>query len=369
MPSSTSQTIGPLTRHRSDTQGEGLYQHIKKQIQAAELSAGDRLMPTRELQKSFGISYGATLVGLRRLQREGFIVSRPGAGNFVSEATAGVLGRLHTKQVRIIDSTPPSEIFFYRPLVRGLTEQLSSMGCDYSRDEDPDRSASWEWLDQAKADVTIWIRSRILDDEPPPSNAPLVLVCHDINYIWPTSEGYDMVGPDYAQGGAVAGHYLRALGCKTVTVLACSDQQDATRVGPIGGKRIAGFEQGWGALIEGPILLTRRSSAQQGAGKVEEFLNHGTMPDAVFAINDGLASGFCHGLIAHGIQPGKDIKVIGFDAQPPMYEDDPPLTSVRVPMEEMGRAAVLLAVQRAESPKRTTRRLNIACTLAKGATA
>jgi len=351
------------------SEARSLYHHVRRLIQSGKLKPGDRLRPSRELQREFRISYGATLASLRRLQREGFVVCRPGAGTYVSEAASGVVGRANPKRVQILNSVASANGLFYRPLLDALREQLGALGAEAEIVDDPDRSATWEAPVEPGTDVRIWIRPPLMEPERPSGGVATVMVSHDIEYVSSRSDGYDIVGVDYEQGGAVAAEYLRKIGCRDVAVLAVRSHERPDRPGPIGARRIHGFECTWGERLRGPILLTRAAAASEGAQKVAEFLALDPLPEAVFAICDAIASGFCHGLIAHGLQPGRDVKVVGFNAQPPIYEEDPPLTSVRVPMDELGRAAALMAMERADRPRKPAQRLLLACTLSKGETA
>ena len=360
-----------LVKHDGNALGSVLYAHIKKQIQQARLKPGDRLQPSRALQKSFRLSHGATLAALRRLQKEGFVVCRPGAGTYVSEATAGVRGKPNAKAVQVISSTGPARALFYRPLIDALCEQLDALGADLTIQHDPERSASWDEVSASEADVRIWIRPKI--SAVPRSIAlgkmPCVLISEDIDLRTPARSGYDVVTADSEQGGSLAADYLRSIGCRSVALLAVRSEQRPDRPGPIGSRRVRGFENAWGELIDGPLLLTDRAHAEQGAAQAREFLSLKDRPEAVFAICDPIASGFCHGLMAHGVRPGKDVKVMGFSAQPPFYEDDPPLTSVLSPMEDMGRAGAVFALERADEPRKASRRLQIAYGLRQGVTA
>ncbi|TVY05572.1 LacI family transcriptional regulator [Paenibacillus cremeus] len=61
--------------------------------------------------------------------------------------------------------------------------------------------------------------------------------------------------------------------------------------------------------------------------------------EAVFASNDRMAIGLMQGLREHGLTPGKDIAIVGYDDSDAARVTNPPLTSVAVPFYEMGRLA------------------------------
>lgn len=62
-------------------------------------------------------------------------------------------------------------------------------------------------------------------------------------------------------------------------------------------------------------------------------------PDAVFAANDMVALGVLTGLLRHGIRVPEDIALVGFDDVAQAHQSVVPLTSVRQPGYEIGRAA------------------------------
>ena len=58
--------------------------------------------------------------------------------------------------------------------------------------------------------------------------------------------------------------------------------------------------------------------------------------DAVFVASDLMAMGVLRGLRRAGRRVPDDVAVIGFDDSPAARHTDPPLTTVRQPVEEMG---------------------------------
>ncbi len=69
---------------------------------------------------------------------------------------------------------------------------------------------------------------------------------------------------------------------------------------------------------------------------------------AVFAFNDLIAAGARQALLEHGLRVPRDVSLVGFDDLPPALDLD--LTTVRLPHEELGRTAVRLALEHAQTP-------------------
>ena len=74
---------------------------------------------------------------------------------------------------------------------------------------------------------------------------------------------------------------------------------------------------------------------------MNRILDAGTkLPTAFFADNDMIALGAMKAITDHGIKIPDDISIIGFDDLPFSAVSTPPLTTLRVPKQEMGKVAV-----------------------------
>jgi LacI family transcriptional regulator len=85
------------------------------------------------------------------------------------------------------------------------------------------------------------------------------------------------------------------------------------------------------------------------AGK--EIIGWEPRPDAVFACNDYMAMGAMLAFQEAGIGVPGDIAVAGFDGITSARYANPPLTTVRVPVYEVGRRAGERLVRRIQSEK------------------
>ncbi|TKV29549.1 LacI family transcriptional regulator [Arthrobacter sp. NamB2] len=110
--------------------------------------------------------------------------------------------------------------------------------------------------------------------------------------------------------------------------------------------RLEGFAEG---LAEHGIPLAperivhadfTRDGGYRGA---QELLAAGADVDLVFAVNDVMAVGVVSALRDAGIEPGSGIGVAGYDDIPTVRDITPALTTVRIPLEDVGRRALQLA--------------------------
>lgn len=83
-------------------------------------------------------------------------------------------------------------------------------------------------------------------------------------------------------------------------------------------------------------------------------------PTAIFAANDIMALGAMDAIRDNGLDIPRDISLVGFDDIPQASTTHPKLTTVRQPLEEMGRMGVTLLLEQLEDPERPPRRVTLA---------
>jgi LacI family transcriptional regulator len=87
---------------------------------------------------------------------------------------------------------------------------------------------------------------------------------------------------------------------------------------------------------------------------VKQAIASGVEFDAIFAHNDLSAAGAMQALRESGRRVPDDIAVVGFDDVPAAAHTDPPLTTVRQPLRQMGAAAArMLLSQLGGAPNET----------------
>lgn len=116
-------------------------------------------------------------------------------------------------------------------------------------------------------------------------------------------------------------------------------------------ERIRGYQD---AMAEAGIADTAALEFQgeftQGAGyaAAEEILKATPRPTAILAANDYCAAGVLSALNSAGIAVPQEMAVAGFDGVTSAQYSLPPLTTVRVPIREIGRRAIQLLLDRLE---------------------
>ena len=118
--------------------------------------------------------------------------------------------------------------------------------------------------------------------------------------------------------------------------------------------RLEGFHRALAArgLDNDPALIHEGAFGRPfGYTRMREILSTELEFTAVFAANDLVAAGVLEALEEAGLKVPADISVVGYDDVPLANELRPRLTTVRVPLEDLGRESVRIAL--AQSPHDT----------------
>lgn len=107
-----------------------------------------------------------------------------------------------------------------------------------------------------------------------------------------------------------------------------------------------------GLLVDPRLLRTSDYSVASGRAAMAEILNSGPPPTAVFAVDDESAAGAMQAIADAGLRIPDDVSVVGMDDVPLAAALRPPLTTVRIDTEELGRqgATMLLHIISGSQP-------------------
>lgn len=95
---------------------------------------------------------------------------------------------------------------------------------------------------------------------------------------------------------------------------------------------------------------------ESGYRAMAELVERHPALDAVFVASDVMAAGALRALRAAGRRVPDDVAVVGFDDSPLAQHTDPQLTTVRQPVEEMGRAMAGLLLESIGASRAATRK-------------
>lgn len=180
---------------------------------------------------------------------------------------------------------------------------------------------------------------------------PQVLIDH---------QGIDNKGPAVGatnwQGAFDATKYLIDLGHRRIGFVTGSMDLGCAR------DRLAGFRAALeqdGLPADAPLIREGDFFQTRGYTAAHELLALSEPPTAIFASNDVMAFGVMEAVRDHHLRIPEDISIVGFDDVPQATQVHPQLTTVRQPLEQMGRAAARLLLEIIHEPDRPPQRIEL----------
>jgi LacI family transcriptional regulator len=229
-------------------------------------------------------------------------------GEFFSEVIRGIVLKARKRGYHLLVSSSHSNLSEIEATVsamRGRVDGLIVMS--------PDVDTSW------------------LDRKLPP-RLPVVLLNAAAG-----PEPFASIGVDNRGGAFAMTRHLLALGHRRVAIVR----------GPEGSRdadeRLRGWRWALQDLPAGPadgVEVSGDFTEAAGERAAARLLTLSPRPTAVFAANDAMAIGLLGALRARGVRVPEDMAVAGFDDIPIARYVSPALTSVRVPIAELGARAI-----------------------------
>lgn len=189
---------------------------------------------------------------------------------------------------------------------------------------------------------------------------------NDLNYPYVIIDELDETGNSFSvdatnqQGAYDATTYLIELGHRNIAFITGIRGLHSTEA------RLKGYRQALKAhkiqpqrdyVVEGDFLSTT------GYERTQQLLSLPTPPTAIFAANDIMALAAMDAIRANGLDIPADVSVIGFDDIPQAFTTHPKLTTVKQPLEAMGRRGVQLLLDQLANPERAPERVTLATEL------
>jgi LacI family transcriptional regulator len=268
---------------------------------------------------------------------------------FVHNEAAASLKRGTNRLIGLVvpDITNP----FYSEIARGVTAAADAAGygivlCN-SDDDSTTEHAQFEMLARLRAvgalvvpltaDLERLERLRHVGTH-------LVLIDRIAN----SHDGCSAAIDDVLGGEIAAKHLLDTVGQRLALVNGpqsipqCADRREGMR------RAMAASGAGPDSITE---LVVEEMTIQSGFAAVRTLLENGTdLPSGFVCTNDQLAIGVIRGLTERGIKVPDDIAVVGYGDLSVAEQALIPLTTVRQPKNDLGRAAVALILDEIDDP-------------------
>ncbi len=328
---------------------------LREQIGKGKLKPGDRLPSQAELKAKYGISQ-ATMERLHaHLEQDGLIVRMQGKGTFVAERPSRA--RTGTVGVTGLGFLKDRSSYYWSHILEGIRSVASPAGYQILLiDDDPQGQAlsKIDGMFTTSPDEPVGVR--------PVAGMPSVELITAI-------EPHSGVVPDDFQGGRIVAEHLLSLGHKRIAMLSSLGYEPGER-------RIEGFRAAMSAAGAGIDDRQIRkvgdlwpSFVENGRREMRRWLSEDWSElgcTALIAYNDPTAIGIIDTLRASGISVPDDVSVAGYDATGLYDYIEPLLTSVRVPLEEIGRVGMELLLATLECDAGCDKRVVIPVSLRVG---
>ncbi len=170
----------------------------------------------------------------------------------------------------------------------------------------------------------------------------------------PEPERFTHVDVDNVAGAARAVAHLAAGGRRSIATI--TGRLDV----PAGQDRLLGYRQGLereGLSNDEGLIEAGDFTREGGAGAMGSLLRRRPKLDAVFVASDLMAAGALEALAEAGRRVPEDVAVVGYDDDPLAAALHPPLTSVRQPIEDMGREMARLILGAIHTPDQAPRKV------------
>lgn len=164
----------------------------------------------------------------------------------------------------------------------------------------------------------------------------------------------DLVCSDNRDGARAATSHLIAHGYKDIAIINGPDGVNVAE------DRLAGYRE---ALLAAGIKprhsLIIHSNFRQAGGRASmlRLLDQARPPRAVFVANNLMTLGALQAIHERGMAIPEEVAVVGFDDMPWAVSLRPALTVVAQPIEEIGREAAELLLQRLKTPNQLVRQI------------
>lgn len=155
-----------------------------------------------------------------------------------------------------------------------------------------------------------------------------------------TTEQYPSVYSDGREGGRLAARTLIEKGAKRITLM-----KGPAHVKPAQDRFKGAVEVLSEADIDFSVLATTSYSFEDAKGWAEELFQKYPNTDGVIASNDIVGIAIIHEALRLGKRIPEDLQIIGYDDIPQSSLSYPPLSTIRQPAYEMGKAAAELLLQ------------------------
>ncbi len=268
----------------------------------------------------------------------------------------------HTDTIAIL--TDDLEGIFTNALMRGVEDAASAydvsvlLANSYG-DPEKERKHLRRLIDRQVDGLIIMSGNRVRPRSGPA--LPLPGTPYVFLYEYGTNEPVPSVLPDDRGGAVQATQHLIDIGRRRIGFINGPASWEATR------DRLDGLTatmRAAGLPLEAAFVRHAPSwSPEDGFALTDAMLAAPRPPDAIFCASDDLATGALAAIHERGLSIPGDIAVVGFDDRSLAMHQRPPLTTVALPLHEMGRTAGRLLLDAVNGAEQHQQLIQVPCEL------
>lgn len=270
-----------------------------------------------------------------------------------------VTKRSHTVAVIVHDICDP----YFSEMVRGLEDTAHLHGYRLfisSSDRDPDRELAYvQAFMSHRVDAIVFAGGGFSDESYKTKLDALLAPFRERNAVVvlsPRGDGIPFISPDNFGGARMMTTHLIGLGHRTIGFI------DGPPGFPPSAERASGYRRGLrdAGLKPDATLVASGQFTEDGAARAAvELLERRPEVTALFAANDMMAFGALRALRGRGLEVPGDVSVAGFGDIRMAGSLHPSLTTVHVPLYELGRQGFLVAIRILAGERAVTQRLEV----------
>jgi DNA-binding LacI/PurR family transcriptional regulator len=336
----------PIDKRSPDALFEQIKTGLRAEVVAGRLKPGQALPDEYTLAGQLDVSHMTVRRAVVELSREGLLRRVSGKGTFVRD---GFTPPAKTRRgaIAVVTTVTPTDrtsLYYHRmieSLLFGLEETATPLVFR------PVREPYEEFVAELRADrslralVVIWAGDPALTRQLAKLRIPVVL----LDSVAPNSQRFDEVAQESEAGVFAAVDHLIKLGHREIALM------QGVQLNAIGEQRDRGYRRAMAAngLAVRPDLIHPVVFWSDAAyASMRRILSGPRVPTAMVCASDVLALGVMAAATEHGLRVPRDLSIVGFGDEG--YFTVPQLSTVRVPVEQMGRAAARLLAQRLDDP-------------------
>jgi len=315
-----------------------LARHFREEVRSGRLKPGDQLPSFAQMQAEHGIGQGTLERVYSVLENENLIIRQPKRGTFVAETRR----QKALNVVGVGSGLSPRQHPYYSLLLQGIQEVAYREKIEVLLLHG-DSSVAWEKMDGV-----------ILADQDSsrvPPTMPAISLLHPL-------DGVPCVLADEYNGSKDATEHLISLGHRKIAFLAISGAKSSRNFPR---QRINGYqdalkaagikeEKHWIRALRDPWEPTK-SFSDLGFEKMSRWLEEDWQKlgcTAIMAHNDDTAIGVLRALQRAGIKVPQEVSLMGFDGTEISEHIHPSLSTVVVPLREIGARGMELLLQQVD---------------------